>query len=65
MATAPEEEWNKLLLDGMTVGKGDVSPEDLYAVIKKRIERTLIRTVSPFLDFACHILMSLIFFSLL
>ncbi|XP_030468564.2 uncharacterized protein LOC115687222 isoform X2 [Syzygium oleosum] len=41
---APEEEWNKLLLDGMTVGKGDVSPEDLYAVIKKRIERTLIRT---------------------
>ncbi|XP_048141089.1 uncharacterized protein LOC115728263 isoform X4 [Rhodamnia argentea] len=41
---APEEEWNKLLLDGMTFGKGDVSPEDLYAVIKKRIERTLIRT---------------------
>ncbi|KAF8031883.1 hypothetical protein BT93_D0946 [Corymbia citriodora subsp. variegata] len=41
---APEEEWNKLLLDGMTVGKGDVSPEDLNAVIKKRIERTLIRT---------------------
>ncbi|XP_010051954.2 uncharacterized protein LOC104440706 isoform X2 [Eucalyptus grandis] len=41
---APEEEWNKLLLDGMTVGKGNVSPEDLYAVIKKRIERTLIRT---------------------
>lgn len=41
---APEEEWNKLLLDGMTIGKGDVSPEDLYAVIKKRIERTLIRT---------------------
>ncbi|CAN4112431.1 unnamed protein product [Withania somnifera] len=41
---APEEEWNKLLLDGMTVGKGDISPEELYAVIKKRMERTLIRT---------------------
>ncbi|KAF5187053.1 Dna-directed rna polymerase subunit beta [Thalictrum thalictroides] len=41
---APEEEWNKLLLDGLTLGKGEVSPEDLYAVIKKRIERTLIRT---------------------
>ncbi|KAH8510657.1 hypothetical protein H0E87_008265 [Populus deltoides] len=41
---APEEEWNKLLLDGMTVGKGEISPEELYAVIKKRIERTLIRT---------------------
>lgn len=41
---APEEEWNKLLIDGMTVGKGDISPEELYAVIKKRMERTLIRT---------------------
>ncbi|KAK4340381.1 hypothetical protein RND71_041843 [Anisodus tanguticus] len=34
----------KLLLDGMTLGKGDISPEELYAVIKKRMERTLIRT---------------------
>lgn len=42
---APEEVWNKLLLDGMTLGKGDISPEELYAVIKKRMERTLIRTV--------------------
>ncbi|KAJ6402861.1 hypothetical protein OIU84_014881 [Salix udensis] len=41
---APEKEWNKLLLNGMTVGKGEISPEELYAVIKKRIERTLIRT---------------------
>ncbi|CAD6224111.1 unnamed protein product [Miscanthus lutarioriparius] len=41
---APENEWNKVLLDGLTVGKGDVSPDDLYAVINKRIERVLIRT---------------------
>ncbi|XP_024030100.1 uncharacterized protein LOC21391798 [Morus notabilis] len=41
---APEEQWNKLLIDGITLGKGEVSPEELYAVIKKRIERTLIRT---------------------
>ncbi|KAJ9537873.1 hypothetical protein OSB04_030606 [Centaurea solstitialis] len=41
---APESEWNKLLIDHLTVGKGDVSPDELYAVIKKRIERTLIRT---------------------
>ncbi|CAN4107481.1 unnamed protein product [Withania somnifera] len=41
---APEEEWNKLLIDGMTIGKGDASPDELYAVIKKRMERTLIRT---------------------
>ena len=33
------------MLDGLTVGKGDVSPDDLYAVINKRIERVLIRTV--------------------
>ncbi|KAJ0971062.1 hypothetical protein J5N97_019021 [Dioscorea zingiberensis] len=41
---APEEEWNKLILDGLTIGKGEVSPEEFYAVIKKRIERILIRT---------------------
>ncbi|EOX97898.1 Uncharacterized protein TCM_006810 isoform 2 [Theobroma cacao] len=41
---APEQEWNKLLIDGLTVGKGEISPEDFNAVIKKRIERTLIRT---------------------
>lgn len=40
----PEQEWNKLLIDGLAVGKGEISPEDFYAVIKKRIERTLIRT---------------------
>lgn len=42
---ASEKDWNRLLLDGLTVGKGDISPEEFYAVIKKRIERTLIRTV--------------------
>ncbi|CAN6475801.1 unnamed protein product [Victoria cruziana] len=41
---APEKDWNKLLLDGLQVGKGDVPSEDFYAVINKRIERTLIRT---------------------
>ncbi|KAL5858293.1 hypothetical protein ACOSQ3_005751 [Xanthoceras sorbifolium] len=41
---APEEEWNKLLIDGLTVGKGEITPEELNAVVKKRIERTLIRT---------------------
>lgn len=41
---APENDWNRLLLDGLTVGKGDVSPEEFYAVTKKRIERILIRT---------------------
>lgn len=43
--SAPEQEWNKLLIDGLAVGKGEISAEDFYAVIKKRIERTLIRTV--------------------
>ncbi|KAL2927231.1 Imidazole glycerol phosphate synthase subunit hisH, partial [Bienertia sinuspersici] len=41
---APENEWNTLLLNGLTIAKGDVSPEDFYAVINKRIERVLIRT---------------------
>ncbi|CAN0910501.1 hypothetical protein LINGRAHAP2_LOCUS26323 [Linum grandiflorum] len=41
---APEEEWNKLLIDGLTVAKGEITPEELYAVIKKRFERVKIRT---------------------
>ncbi|KAL4588984.1 hypothetical protein LXL04_001885 [Taraxacum kok-saghyz] len=41
---APESEWNKLLINNLTPGKGEVSPDELYAAIKKRIERTLIRT---------------------
>lgn len=41
---APEEDWNKLLIEGLTVGKGEITPEEFYAVIKKRIERVLIRT---------------------
>lgn len=49
VSAAPEEEWNKLLINGMTVGKGEISPDDFYAVIKKRIERTLIRTVRQLL----------------
>ncbi|KEH30456.1 hypothetical protein MTR_4g071190 [Medicago truncatula] len=42
---APEEEWKNILIKGLTIGGGDVSPEELYAVLKKRMERTLIRTV--------------------
>ncbi|KNA11001.1 hypothetical protein SOVF_139200 [Spinacia oleracea] len=41
---APESEWNMLLLNGLTIAKGDISPEEFYAVIKKRRERVLIRT---------------------
>uniref|UniRef100_A0A0D3BTX4 Uncharacterized protein n=1 Tax=Brassica oleracea var. oleracea TaxID=109376 RepID=A0A0D3BTX4_BRAOL len=39
---APEEQWNKFFLEGLTLGKGEVTPEELSAVIKKRIEHTLI-----------------------
>lgn len=42
---APESEWNNLLINHLSGGKGDISPDELYAVIKKRRERTLIRTV--------------------
>lgn len=42
---APEDHWNRLLIEGLNIGKGEVAPEDFYAVIKKRIERVLIRTV--------------------
>jgi hypothetical protein len=42
---ALENDWDKVLLNGLTVGKGDVSPDDFYAIINKRIERVLIRTV--------------------
>ncbi|KAG6421543.1 hypothetical protein SASPL_118099 [Salvia splendens] len=49
--SSPETEWNKLLLSGLTIAKGDILPQDLYAVVKKRIERVLIRTVSIPLEF--------------
>lgn len=42
---APVSNRNKLPIDGLTIGKGEIKPEDLYAAIKKRIERVLIRTV--------------------
>ncbi|KAG1359045.1 hypothetical protein COCNU_08G004910 [Cocos nucifera] len=41
---APEDNWNMLLINGLSVGKGEVSPEEFYAVIEKRIERILMRT---------------------
>lgn len=41
---APESDWNRMLLDGLTIGKGAVSPEEMNSVIKKRIERVLMRT---------------------
>ncbi|KAL9252913.1 Coatomer subunit alpha-1-like protein [Drosera capensis] len=41
---APEDQWHKLLIEGLNVGTGDVSPNEFDAVIKKRIERTLMRT---------------------
>ncbi|MCH99869.1 hypothetical protein A2U01_0020884 [Trifolium medium] len=42
--SAPEQEWNSILINGLTIGAGDISPEELYSVLKKRMERTLIRT---------------------
>lgn len=42
---APEEEWNNIMIKGLTIGAGDVLHEELHAALKKRIERTLIRTV--------------------
>ncbi|KAG4979488.1 hypothetical protein JHK82_032740 [Glycine max] len=41
---APEQEWSHILINGLTIGAGDISAEDLFAVLKKRIERVLIRT---------------------
>jgi hypothetical protein len=40
-----ENEWNKVFLDGLTIGKRGVSPDELYAVINKRIERFLIHII--------------------
>ncbi|CAM8945095.1 unnamed protein product [Rhodiola kirilowii] len=33
---APEEAWNKLLLEGLTIGKGDVTPEELKEALINR-----------------------------
>ncbi|KAF2541806.1 hypothetical protein F2Q68_00029259, partial [Brassica cretica] len=42
---APEEQWNKFFLESLTLRKGEVTTDELSAVIKKQIECTLIRTV--------------------
>ncbi|KAH0860352.1 hypothetical protein HID58_088613 [Brassica napus] len=52
---APEEQWNKFFLEGLTLGKGEVTLEELSAVIKKRIECTLIRTVSNINFVLCNV----------
>ncbi|EPS69194.1 hypothetical protein M569_05573, partial [Genlisea aurea] len=41
---ASETEWNLLLVNGLSVGRGDIRPDELYGAVKKRIERVLIRT---------------------
>ncbi|XP_020214101.1 uncharacterized protein LOC109798295 [Cajanus cajan] len=41
---APEQEWNNILIKGLTIGGGDISVEELFAVLNKRVERVLIRT---------------------
>ena len=30
---APENEWNKALVHGLTIGKGDISPDKVYAAL--------------------------------
>ena len=32
------------MIEGLNIGKGEISPEEFYSLIKKRIERILIRT---------------------
>ena len=43
---APVSNWNKLPIDGLTIGKGEIKPEDLYAAIKKK--RAIVASVSRF-----------------
>ena len=50
---APEQEWSHILINGLTIGAGDISAEDLFAVLKKRIERVLIRTVRQPCFYTC------------
>ncbi|CAN6871845.1 unnamed protein product [Brassica oleracea] len=52
---APEEQWNKFFLEGLTLGKGEVTLEELSAVIKKRIECMLIRTISNINFVLCNV----------
>ncbi|KAG5080244.1 hypothetical protein JHK86_004309 [Glycine max] len=33
-----EQEWSNILINGLTIGVGDISAEDVFIVLKKRIE---------------------------
>ncbi|XP_057818081.2 uncharacterized protein LOC131031072 isoform X2 [Cryptomeria japonica] len=41
-----EEDWNRLLISGLILGGEPITLEELNGVIEKRIERTLMRTLS-------------------
>eukprot|EP00252_Welwitschia_mirabilis_P020976 TRINITY_DN5259_c0_g1_i1.p1 TRINITY_DN5259_c0_g1~~TRINITY_DN5259_c0_g1_i1.p1 ORF type:complete len:330 (-),score=83.28 TRINITY_DN5259_c0_g1_i1:357-1346(-) len=43
---ANEEEWNELLINGLIYGGGKITIEEFDAIVNKRVERTLIRTVN-------------------
>ena len=43
---ADEGEWNDLLRSGLNYGGGAVTSEELFKAIERRIERTVMRTVS-------------------
>ena len=45
---ADEDKWNDILRNGLTYGGGSVQAEDFFKAIDRRIERTLMRTVSTF-----------------
>jgi hypothetical protein len=45
---ADEDNWNDLLRNGFTYGGGTAQSEDFFKAVDRRIERTLMRTVSNF-----------------
>ncbi|KAH7431559.1 hypothetical protein KP509_08G055400 [Ceratopteris richardii] len=44
--SADEDSWETILRGGLVYGGGDVEPEDLFNVLKKRVERVNMRTES-------------------
>ncbi len=50
---ADEEDWDNVLRTGLDLGGGPVQSQELFKALQRRVERTLMRTVSSHHSYPC------------
>jgi hypothetical protein len=51
--SADEEDWDNVLRTGLDLGGGPVQSQELFKALQRRVERTLMRTVSSHHLYPC------------